>query len=404
MVPNLAASAVAAAASVKVDTTKLDSLVDLVGEMVIAQSMVAQDPALVGLPDRQFTRNMAQLTRITRDLQRVSMSLRMVPIRATFQKMNRVVRDLAIKAGKQVQLVTTGEETELDRTIVEQLNDPLVHMIRNSMDHGIELPDVRGTSGKPPAGTITLRAYHQGGNIVLEVADDGAGLNRERILRKALDRGIVAPGQVPSDKEIFALIFAAGFSTAEVVTDISGRGVGMDVVRRNIEKLRGKIEVESQPGEGTRILIRLPLTLAIIDGLIVGLGSERYIVPTLSVRESFRPTADMLASVHERGELVNVRGQLIPLLRLHDLFGVEPATKDPTTAIVLVVESDNRIRCLMVDQLIGKQEVVIKSLGDSFKRSLGIAGAAILGDGKVGLILDVAGLLELNSHPLPAAA
>ncbi|MFM1942396.1 MAG: hypothetical protein RI897_1378 [Verrucomicrobiota bacterium] len=391
-------------ASVKVDTAKLDSLVDLVGEMVIAQSMVAQDPGLAINRSEQLTRNFAQLTRITRDLQRVSMSLRMVPIRGTFQKMNRVVRDLAMKAGKQVQLATEGEETELDRTIVEELNDPLVHMIRNSLDHGLEKAETRLAAGKSPYGTVTLRAYHQGGNIVIEVSDDGAGLNRERILKKAIERGLARPGDELTDKEVFGFIFGAGFSTAEKITDISGRGVGMDVVRRNIEKLRGKIEVESELGKGTRISIHLPLTLAIIDGLIVGVGAERYIVPTLSVRESFRPTKEMLSTVQQRGELVNVRGQLMPLLRLHDLFGCPGAVRDPKEAIVLVVESDTRTRCLMVDQLIGKQEVVIKSLGDTMKRNPGLAGAAILGDGRVGLILDVAGLMDLSVQAPARAA
>ncbi len=393
-----------AGGAVKVDTVKLDSLVDLVGEMVIAQSMVAQDPRVTAVQSEQLTRNLAQLTRITKELQRVSMSLRMVPIRGMFQKMTRVVRDLAVKAGKQVQLEMSGEETELDRTIVEELNDPLVHMIRNSMDHGVEKAEVRLAQGKTPYGTVRLRAFHQGGNIVIEVRDDGAGLNRDRILAKAIQRGLAKADAQLSDKEVFAFIFGAGFSTAEKVTDISGRGVGMDVVRRNIEKLRGKIEIESTPGQGSTFSIHLPLTLAIIDGLIVGLGGERYILPTLSVRESFRPTADMISTVHERGELVNVRGRLIPLLRLHELLGLPGATTDPTQGILILVESDYRCRCVLVDQLIGKQEVVIKSLADIFKRKPGLAGAAILGDGRVGLILDVAGLMELNALPLAEAA
>jgi two-component system chemotaxis sensor kinase CheA len=398
------AAAGAAVASIKVDTGKLDSLIDLVGEMVIAQSMVAQDSNVTEIQSQQLTRNLAQLTRITRDLQRVSMSLRMVPIRGTFQKMARVVRDLSVKAGKQVQLEVDGEETELDRNIVEELNDPLVHMIRNSMDHGIEKTETRVAAGKSPQGTIRLRSFHQGGNIVIEVSDDGAGLNREKILNKAVEKGLAKPNQSLSDKEIFAFIFGAGFSTAERVTDISGRGVGMDVVRRNIEKLRGKIEIESVLGKGTKISIHLPLTLAIIDGLILMVAGQRFIVPTLSVRESFRPTAGMISTVHGKGELVNVRGHLMPLLRLHDLFDLPGAVTDPSQAIVLVVESDSRIRCLLVDQLVGKQEVVIKSLGETFRRNPGLAGAAILGDGRVGLILDIAGLMKLNASPLLAAA
>jgi two-component system chemotaxis sensor kinase CheA len=399
-----AKTASANSATIKVDTDKLDGLVDLVGEMVIAQSMVAQDPNLLSLQSQQLSRNLAQLTRITRDLQRVSMSLRMVPIRALFRKMNRVVRDLAVKAGKQVQLRLEGEETELDRTIVEELNDPLVHMIRNSMDHGIEKAEDRLAAGKPPYGTITLRAFHQGGNIVIELGDDGAGLNRDRILQKAVERGLARPGEELSEKEVFGFIFGAGFSTAEKVTDISGRGVGMDVVRRNIEKLRGKIEVDSAPGSGTSISIHLPLTLAIIDGLIVTVAGERYVVPTLSVRESLRPTTAMISTIHERGELVNVRGNLIPLLRLHEIFDRPGAITDPAQGIILVVESDLRARCLLVDELSGKQEVVIKGLGDGLLRSPGLAGGAILGDGRVGLILDIAGLIEVSGRLTAQAA
>ncbi|MSU21792.1 MAG: chemotaxis protein CheA [Pedosphaera sp.] len=393
------------ATSVKVDTLKLDSLVDLVGEMVIAQSMVAQDPSLTSIQSQQLTRNMAQLGRITKDLQRVSMSLRMVPVRSTFQKMTRLVRDLSVKAGKQVELEMSGEDTELDRTIVEEIGDPLVHMVRNSVDHGIENAEIRLSRGKAPYGTVSLRAYHQGGNIVIEIRDDGGGLNRDRILNKAIQQGLVKPDENLSDKEIFNFIFAAGFSTADKVTDISGRGVGMDVVRRNIDKLRGKIEIESTLGKGTRFSIYLPLTLAIIDGLIVGVGPERYIVPTLSVRESFRPTADILSTVHERGEMVNVRGRLIPMVRLSEMFNVAPKSTEATESIAIVVETDSRPYCLIVDQLIGKQEVVIKSLGETFKANPGLAGAAILGDGRVGLILDIVGLIKLGRRsPLAKAA
>jgi two-component system chemotaxis sensor kinase CheA len=358
----------------------------------------------VGLQSEQLTRNFAQLTRITRDLQRVSMSLRMVPIRGMFQKMNRVVRDLSVKAGKQVQLQTEGEETELDRTIVEELNDPLVHMIRNSMDHGIEKPDVRVAHGKPPQGKLFLRAFHEGANIVVEVQDDGAGLNKERILAKAIDKGVIKADEQLSDKEVFDLIFAPGFSTAEKVTDLSGRGVGMDVVRRNVEKLRGKITIASTAGQGTTFTIYLPLTLAIIDGFIVGVGQERFILPTYSVRESFRPTPQMLSSVHERCEMVNVRGRLSPLLRLYDYFGVEARATNPTEGILLLVEYDGQDRCLLVDELLGKQEVVIKSLGDTFKQSQAISGAAILGDGRVGLILDVSTLVKMKNTSLAKAA
>jgi two-component system chemotaxis sensor kinase CheA len=392
------------ATSVKVDTLKLDALVDLVGEMVIAQSLVAQHPDVKLIQNQQFTRNLSQLCRITKDLQKTAMSLRMVPIRGTFQKMQRLVRDVAVKSGKQVDLVTVGEEIELDRTITEEINDPLVHMIRNSVDHGIEKPEIRVAKGKSPHGRVTLSAFHQGGNIVIQIKDDGAGLNKERILAKAVEQGIIEPGSVLADKDIFALIFAAGFSTAEKVTDLSGRGVGMDVVRQNIEKLRGKIEIESVTGEGSTFTIYLPLTLAIIDGMIITVGHHRYIIPTLSVRESFRPTREMVSTVHGRGEMVNVRGRINPLVRLHEVFGLEGAATDPAEAIFIVVESGSDTRCLMVDDLLGKQEVVIKSLGDTFKSNKALAGAAILGDGRVGLILDVDALVRLKPDRFPKAA
>jgi two-component system chemotaxis sensor kinase CheA len=393
-----------AASSVKVDTQKLDSLVDLIGEMVIAQAQVVQDQNVQSIQSQHLARNLAQLRRITNELQRTGMSLRMVPIRATFQKMVRLVRDLAAKEGKQVELKMTGEDTELDRTIVEQLNDPLVHMIRNSVDHGIEKPDVRQAKGKPEQGLVTLRAFHQGGNIVIQVQDDGAGISKDRILAKAIEKGLVAKDQQLSEREIFDLIFAAGFSTAEKITEISGRGVGMDVVRRNIEALRGKVEIQSVEGRGSTFTIYLPLTLAIIDGLIVGVGEQRYILPTLGVRESFRPKPAMLSTVQERGEVVNVRGHLSPLLRLYDHFQVEPRTTDPTEGVVVVVGTERENRCLLVDQLLGKQEVVIKGLGETFQQAPGLAGAAILGDGSVGLILDVDAFVCLKSGVSPKVA
>jgi len=390
--------------AIKVDTGKLDSLIDLVGELVIAQSLVIQNPDLNQVHSELLTRDLAQLGSISKDLQRTAMSLRMVPIRSTFQKMQRLVRDLTGKVGKQVELVTAGEDTELDRTIVEEIGDPLVHMIRNSVDHGIEKPESRRQRGKPERGTVWLKAFYRGGNIVIEIKDDGNGLDRERIRAKALEKGLIKPESKMTDSEIFSLIFAAGFSTAENVTDLSGRGVGLDVVRRNIDKLRGKIEIQSAPGEGATFSIYLPLTLAIIDGLVVGVGGQRYIIPTLSVREAFQPRAEMINPVQGRGELVNVRGRLIPLLRLYEHLGVQPATTDPAQSIVIVVEAGSDARCLLVDQLLGKQEVVIKSLGETFRMNRHLSGAAILGDGCVGLILDPQALVHLESAPLEAAA
>jgi two-component system chemotaxis sensor kinase CheA len=383
-----------AAGFVKLDTRKLDSLVDLVGELVIAQSMVVQDPEVQRLSSRHLARTLRQLGRITTELQRTAMSLRMVPIRRTFQKMTRLVRDLAAQQDKEVQLVTEGEETELDRNIVEELSNPLVHMIRNSIDHGIESPADRVARGKPALGTIRLSASHQRGGIVIAIQDDGKGLDRERILAKARERGLIKPDTTPTEEEIFAFIFAPGFSTAEKVTDVSGRGVGMDVVRRNIEKLRGKIEIRSVSGQGTTFIIVLPLTLAIIDGMLVGVGDDRYIIPTLSVRESFRPRPGMVTTVHERGEVVSVRGRLTPLLRLGQHLGTPCRAVDPTEGIIVVVESGDAARGLLVDELLGKQEVVIKNLGETFRKQDLLAGAAILGDGRVGLILDVDTLVK----------
>jgi len=389
---------------VRVDTLKLDSLIDLVGELVIAQSMVVQNTEVTTLTDGHLSRSLGQLRGITSDLQRTAMSLRMVPIRNTFQKMARLVRDLALQQGKDIQLVLQGEDTELDRTIVEELGDPLIHMIRNSADHGIEPVEQRLAKGKDAAGTITLRAFHQGGFIVIEIKDDGRGLNPDRIRAKAIERGLIRAEDSLDEESIFELIFAPGFSTAEQVTDLSGRGVGMDVVRRNIEKMRGSVGIQSEVDRGTTFTISLPLTLAIIEGLLVGVGDQRYIVPTLSVRESFRPLPGMVSTVQGRGEMVSVRGRLTPMLRLGRHLNTPSRATDPTQGIVVVVESGQESRCLFVDELIGKQEVVIKNLGDMFRNQTEFAGAAILGDGRVGLILDINSLVKLKSKNGDTAA
>jgi len=391
-----AAAVPAAAATVKVETSKLDSLVDMVGELVIAQSLVTQDFIAEAAANPRLARNLAQMARVTRDLQRVSLSLRMVPIQGVFQKMTRVVRDLAARQDKEVQLLTEGDQTELDRNLVEELADPLLHMIRNAVDHGIESAAARAAQGKPRAGLIRLRARHQGGGIVVELQDDGQGLDKERILAKAVEQGLAAPGAKLSDEEIFHFIFAPGFSTAREVTDLSGRGVGLDVVRRNIERLRGRVEVSSAPGQGTLFKLVLPLTLAIIDGLIVTVGGQRYIIPTLLVRESFRPRREMLSTLQGRGELVNLRGRLIPMLRLGEQFGVQPAAGSPAEGIIVVVQTGASLKGLLVDGLSHRQEVVIKNVGQMIRqRNASIAGAAILGDGRVGLIIDVNALGSL---------
>ncbi|MEO7142457.1 MAG: chemotaxis protein CheA [Bryobacteraceae bacterium] len=381
-----------AARSVKVDTRKLDYLVDMVGEMVIAQSLVSHDPSLERLSRPALTRNLTQLARITEEVQRTAMALRMVPVGQLFHKMTRVVRDLARKTGKQAELEMVGGDTELDRNLVEELGDPLMHMIRNSLDHGIESPSERMERGKPPVGRVRLAASHQAGHILVEVSDDGRGLNRERILRKAESNGLVKPGAHLSDTDIFHLIFQPGFSTAQAVTDVSGRGVGMDVVRRHVQKLRGRIEIRSTAGRGATFYLKLPLTLAIIDGLVVGVGGQRYILPVFAVREVLQPVAGMLSTVENRAEVAQVRGALLPVVRLYRRFAVTPRSEQALDGVLIVAESANRRFALLVDEVIGKQEVVIKSLGETMQNIPGIAGGAILGDGRVGLILDLEGV------------
>ena len=380
---------------VKLETWKLDALVDLVGELVIAQSMVVQDPDVQTLESRTLARSLRQLSRTTSELQRNAMSLRMVPVRAAFQKMTRLVRDVGAQTGKQVQLILEGEDTELDRNIVEKLGDPLVHMIRNAVDHGIEMPEEREAKGKARLGTVRLSASHQRGGILIRIQDDGKGLNAEKLLAQGIKRGIVKEGAELSESEIFSLIFEPGFSTAEIVSDLSGRGVGMDVVKRNIESLRGKVEIQSVIGQGSTFNILLPLTLAIIDGMLVGVGGERFIIPTISVRESFRPRPGMVSTIHEKGAIVSVRGKQTPVLPLGKYLGISTKAATPEEGIMIVVESGDASRAILVDELIGKQEVVIKSLGETFKNQNLLAGGAVLGDGSVGLILDVDTLVKL---------
>ncbi|WP_109487407.1 chemotaxis protein CheA [Occallatibacter savannae] len=382
------------AQSVKVETAKLDYLVDMAGELVIAESMVRHRPELAQLHSPAVLNSLAQLARITSELQKTAMSMRMVPIDALFQRMNRLVRDLARKTGKKVELQSIGGETELDRNVVEELADPLMHMVRNAIDHGLESEKERVAAGKHPAGRVRLRASHQAGHIVIEIADDGRGLNRDRILEKARTMGIVEEAAALSESEIFDLIFHPGFSTAAQVTDVSGRGVGMDVVRKKIQKLRGHVAIESASGQGTTFTLRLPLTLAIIDGLVVGVGSERYVVPIFSVREMLRPEVGAIFTVEGTHEMAMVRERLLPVVRLYRRFGVRPRSEEPTKSLLIVAEAGGRSFCLMVDDLIGKQEVVIKSLGETIQNVPGVAGGAILGDGRVGLILDLEGVFD----------
>lgn len=383
---------VAEVLAIRVETAKLDHLLDMVGEMVIAESMVRLDPELAGNQNPRLQRNLNQLRRVTGEVQKIAMATRLIPVGTLFQRVNRLVRDTSRKAGKLAEVELSGEDTQLDKTIVEELTDPIMHMVRNSIDHGIEAPEERREAGKPDFGTIHLKAYRRADHIQIEIADDGRGLNRERILSKARERGLIAETAQLSDSEIFHLIFEPGFSTADKVTDISGRGVGMDVVKRQIQKLRGKIDILSTPGQGTTFFLKLPLTLAIVEGLVVGVGRERFILPIFCIHEMFRPTLSQVSTVQGRGEMVMVRNRLLPLIRLYRSLGVSARNESPEESMLIVAESEGHRFVLMVDDFIGKQEVVIKSLGASLRNTPGVAGGAILGDGRVGLILDLAAI------------
>jgi len=387
-----------AGSTLRVDASRLDYMMDMVGELVIAQSLVSHDPQLRSLENGSLHRRLNQLGRITGEVQRMAMGLRMMPVGHLFSRMRRLVRDLARKNGKQVRLETQGEETELDKTIIEAIADPLMHMVRNSLDHGVEPTQERLAKGKPAEGCVVLAASHQTGHIILRVSDDGRGLNTEGILKKARERALIAPNQSLSENEIFHLIFLPGFSTAEKITDVSGRGVGMDVVRRQIEGLRGRIDIESTLNQGTTFHLRLPLTLAIIDGLIVGVGQERYILPLSSVREMLRPTPQMLFTIEQKAEMAMIRGALLPVVRLNRRFEIPSAVDNPCEGLFVVAECEGRRFCLLVDQLLGKQEVVIKSMGEAFRNVAEISGGAILGDGRVGLILDLNGVFREAVH------
>lgn len=382
-------------ASIRVGVTKVDQLINQVGELVITQSMLAQmagvlDPVLF----ETIHRGLLQLERNTRDLQQSVMSIRLVPISIVFSRFPRLVRELAAKLGKQVELRTLGETTELDKGLIEKIADPLTHLVRNCLDHGLELPEARMAAGKDPVGTITLRASQVGGRIVIDIMDDGAGLNREKILRKAAERGIPA-SEAMGDDEVWQLIFAPGFSTAETVTDISGRGVGMDVVLRNVQALSGRVQVSSEPGAGTRVTISLPLTLAILDGLSVAVGGEKFIIPLNAIIESLQPRSEEIKSVNGR-TVVHVRGEYLPLLPLHELFNLEPAVTRPEEGIVVLVDVEGEKAALLVDALLDEHQVVIKSLEANYRKVEGTAGATILGDGRVALILDVHALLRMG--------
>ena len=383
------------AGSIRVSVDKIDALINLVGELVITQSMLGRFGENIDLSDIEDLRDgLGQLERNSRELQETAMQIRMLPISSSFNRFPRLIRDLSGKLDKKVELKITGENTELDKTVLEKIGDPLVHLVRNSLDHGLETPEVRRANGKPETGIIELNAYHEGGNIVIEVVDDGAGLNKERILSKAIEKNVVAKDENLSDQEIYNLIFQPGFSTAEVVSDVSGRGVGMDVVRRNINDLGGHVYIDSKPGRGSILTIRLPLTLAIIDGQLVRVGKQMYVIPIMSISESLQLDPALVSRYKGKADLYKLREEYIPILKLHDVFDNIDHQPGYDQGLMVVVEVERRRVGLFVDELLGQQQVVIKSLENNFRKAEGFSGATILGDGTVSLILDAVGLIR----------
>lgn len=383
-----------AAVGLKIDAEKIEHLIDMAGELVIAQSMVRQNPAIGALADASVARQLGQLSRVTAEVQKIAMSMRMAPVSGLFHKMARVVRDVARKAGKEVALEVVGEDAHMDRKILDGLYEPLLHMVRNAVDHGLEPPEERLPLGKPRSGKIRLRAERESGNIVIEISDDGRGLNTSKIRAKAIERGLISDQGILAVDEIHRLIFEPGFSTAEKLSEFSGRGVGMDVVRKQVEALRGGVEISSWEGRGTRFTVRVPLTLATLDGLLVRVGEERYILPTFVVSEIFQAGAESIFTVAGKSEMVRVRNSTVPVIRLADRLRTRSKGTGKTTPVMVLVRSGARQFCLAADEVIGKQEVVIKNLGSVFRNHAGVAGGAILGDGRVGLILDIEGLLQ----------
>ncbi len=401
-VVNKVAVSTAATTSIRVSVEKVDQLINLVGELVITQSMLAQTAQVEFIENERLYERLQQLERNTRELQESVMSIRMLPVSSVFSRFPRLVRDLAGQLGKQIDLRTFGEATELDRGVIEKITDPLTHLIRNSVDHGIEMPEQRVSKGKSARGVLTLSAFHQGGSVIIQIKDDGAGLNRDRILSKARERGISVSDN-PTDQEVWGLIFAPGFSTADVVSDVSGRGVGMDVVRRNIESLGGRVDIASETEQGTTITIRLPLTLAIMDGMSIGVGDQLYIVPMTAIIESLRPAASDIKFIAGQGRLVYVRGEYLPMVALYEVFGLKPAQQHPEDGILIIVDTELGRAALFVDELLGQRQVVIKSLESNYRKVPGISAATIMGDGSVSMILDVSETVRLGRRSAPLA-
>jgi len=395
-----AASKAGSSSSIRVDTLKIDTLINMVGELVITQSMLSMIGEHFDLDKLdQLKSGLSQLERHTRELQESVMNIRMLPISFVFSRFPRLVHDLSAKLGKKIELKLSGEHTEVDKTVTELISDPLVHLVRNSLDHGIELPHERLAAGKPETGTVELNAYHRGGNIVIEVSDDGRGLNKDKLRAKAIEKDLIDKDAILSEKQTFELIFMPGFSTAEQISDISGRGVGMDVVRKNIQALGGNIEIQSEPGRGSTFSIHLPLTLAILDGQSVAVGDEIYIVPLVSIIESLNISDNMINRVAGRGETFRLRNEYLPIVRLHEIFDIRSAKATKLSEGLVVVVEGQGVRCgLFVDDLLGQQQVVIKSLEANYRRVEGVSGATILGDGSVALILDIPGLVRLSNQ------
>lgn len=385
--------------SIRVSTEKVDELINLVGELVISHSMVNQLVSLLPIEhSMRLEEAVAEMGRNMRDVQERMLKVRMLPISSVFHRFPRLVRDIAKSTGKPIALVMCGEETELDKGVIERIADPLTHLLRNAADHGIESPEARRAAGKPEEGTITLAASHRGGNVILEITDDGPGLDLKRIREKAVSVGLLRADEPATDEQLQQMIFQAGFSTSATITDVSGRGVGMDVVRRNVESLSGSISIESQAGRGTRFAIKLPLTLAILDGMALAVGDQVFVMPLLAIIESFRATPAQITMVLSQGEVVQARGETVPLVRLHRILGIPNAIENPSRALIVLIEHDGKRFGLMVDDLLGQSQVVIRNLEANFRRVDGVMGATIMGDGRVALILDVQGITRLGGR------
>jgi two-component system chemotaxis sensor kinase CheA len=382
---------------IRVETNKIDKLFDLVGELITIESMVTNNPDLKNLDLPNFNKSANMLNKITRELQEITMSVRMMPLDGLFNKMKRLVRDVSMKMNKKIDFSISGEETEMDKNVIDEIADPLVHILRNAIDHGVETPEKRIENGKDETGKVSLSARYEGNEILIVIKDDGAGIERERIVQKALDKGIITqdPDKM-TDQEVFKLIFEPGFSTAAAVTDISGRGVGMDVVKKNIEKLRGSVDIDSKLGEGSTFIMRIPLTLAIMEAMVIRIGNSMFALPILSVTESFKAEREKVSQTMDGLELIQIREEILPIIRLNEVFNKQADSNDITDGILITIESRTKKVCLYADEIIGQQQAVIKSLTDYIGKAPGLMGCMILGDGSIGLIIDIESLLDMT--------